>query len=81
MHDSVENVCVYFVWLVCGRDGEKVLNNRHMKHFLPSSKNVAAIATSPLGREGVRQHVLFISSSVRFLDALDGFLNKDLLIF
>lgn len=48
--------------------------------FLPS-KSGATVATSHLGREGVQQHVLSLSTSVKFLNALDSFLNKYLLIF
>ena len=39
------------------------------------------VATSHLGREGVQRQVLSLSTSVKFLNALDSFLNKYLLIF
>lgn len=65
----------YSVWLVCDRDGENLLKDRHPS-FL-SSENVATVATSHLRREGV-QH---LPSRVKFPDAVDGFLHKYLLIF
>jgi len=70
---------VYFVWLVCGK-AENILNNDIQNTSFLASKNPAKIASCTCG-EKVFRGTYHVSSSVRFLEAWDAFLNQYLLIF